>query len=156
MKRRKNNLDERQEQELLHIEHLGMCFCFWALIASVAVQSLAGAPWEQVAAEWTIFMVLAVGLVIACARRGIWDRHWKPNTRTNAALSAAAGLAVAVFVFCMMQRNTGGGFFAVSAGLSAVMGLFTFALCFAVMTVTARLTLRRQRRLEQLDCDEDE
>ena len=39
MKRMKNNLDERQEQELLHIEHIGVWFCFWALLAALVIQS---------------------------------------------------------------------------------------------------------------------
>ena len=38
MKRMKNNLDERQEQELLHIEHIGVWFCFWALLAALVIQ----------------------------------------------------------------------------------------------------------------------
>ena len=38
MKRMKNKLDEMQEQKLLHIEHNGCWFAFWALIVAMFVQ----------------------------------------------------------------------------------------------------------------------
>ena len=37
--KRKNNLDEMQEQELLKIEHNGCWLAFWGLLISMIVQS---------------------------------------------------------------------------------------------------------------------
>ena len=156
MKRMKNNLDERQEQELLHIEHIGVWFCFWALLAALVIQSLMGAPWSQIAGEWMIFMVLALGMAVACIRRGIWDRYLKSDLKTNVVASAVGGLAIAVFVFGMILRNTGGEFWGVSIVLAVGTGLFTFALCLVALTVSARLTKKRQQNLENMDCDDDE
>ena len=36
----KNNLDEMQEQKLLHIEHNGCWLAFWALLAAMTAESL--------------------------------------------------------------------------------------------------------------------
>ena len=38
MRKLTNNLDERQEKQLLHIEKNGCWFAFWALIASIFIQ----------------------------------------------------------------------------------------------------------------------
>ncbi|MGM9629486.1 DUF6773 family protein [Butyricicoccus sp.] len=156
MKRMKNNLDERQEQELLHIEHIGVWFCFWALFAALVIQLLMGAPWSQIAGEWVIFMVLSLGTAIACIRRGIWDRHLKPDLKTNVAASAVGGLAVTVFMFGMMLRNTDGEFFGISIVLAVGTGLITFAMCLVLLTIFARLTKKRQQKLDNMDCEDDD
>ncbi len=38
MKKRKNNLDERQEQRLLQIESSGFWLAFWGLLAAIVIQ----------------------------------------------------------------------------------------------------------------------
>ena len=37
-KGKKNQLDEMQEQKLLHIERNGCWFCFWSLLAAILIQ----------------------------------------------------------------------------------------------------------------------
>lgn len=39
MKKMKSNLDERQEMQLLQIEHRGFWFAFWALVISLLIQT---------------------------------------------------------------------------------------------------------------------
>ena len=73
MKKMKSNLDERQEEQLLHIERNGCWFAFWALLISLFVQQ---GIWgfsdiRIVAGEWIIFMLLAIYLGAACIKNGI-------------------------------------------------------------------------------------
>lgn len=58
----KQQLDERQEQILLQIEHRGCWFAFWALLASIFIQSFLYGPGdlEHIAGEWLVFMAGAV------------------------------------------------------------------------------------------------
>lgn len=152
--KRKNNLDERQEQELLRIEHNGMWFAFWALLAAIMLQEFMGAPASQYAGEWVVFMALCLYSAIACVRHGIWDRHFKPNLKTNVWFSAAAGAVILAFVTAMVLRNTDGEFVGIAVALGAVAGAVTFALCLVVLVIAARATQKRQHTLEQMDEDE--
>ena len=40
MRRKKSNLDEMQEQELLKVEHNGCWIAFWGLLAAIIIQSI--------------------------------------------------------------------------------------------------------------------
>ena len=70
----KNVLDERETQEMYRIEHRGMWGMYALLCAAVVVQMLFGAGFAQVAGEAFVIAVVSVGMIIAYARRGIWDK----------------------------------------------------------------------------------
>lgn len=40
MRRKKSNLDEMQEQELLKVEYNGCWIAFWGLLAAIIIQSI--------------------------------------------------------------------------------------------------------------------
>lgn len=158
MKHLKNNLDERQELELLRIEHYGMWFVFWALFAAVLIQVVLGADFAQVGAEFIILMVLCIFTVCSCARHGIWDRYLKPNRTQNVVLSIIAGVCVGIFQGVMLWRNVG---FAYPLAWLIVpfAALLTFAITFALMSAAARWTKKRQAQLDaqlQEETEEDE
>lgn len=81
----KNVLDERETQEMYRIEHRGMWGMYALLCAAVVVQMLFGAGFAQVAGEAFVIAVVSVGMIIAYARRGIWDADARPSTGGNAA-----------------------------------------------------------------------
>lgn len=149
MKHFKNNLDERQEQELLHIEHVGCWLAYWGLLAAIIVQSVffPGNP-AQIAGEWIVFLGMCIYLMCACLRRGIWDRHLKANAKTNAIVSLLAALAVGVISFIIVFRNIPD-----EPALAAIMALVgaagTFVLCFAALSLAARSMRKKQQKLEQ-------
>ena len=102
MKQWNNNLDERQEQALLKIEHVGCWLAFWGLLIALMVQVIAFGPdMGRLAGEWIVFMILSIYLVAACLKNGIWDRHFQPNAKTNLSVSLVAGLAVGLFTLAM-------------------------------------------------------
>lgn len=154
MKRTKNLLDERQEQQLLRIEHFGCWIAFWGLFALLMVETALGLPQRELAGETLVFMGLALYLVVACLRHGIWDRHLKPTRTTNALLSLASGGGVGVFYFFLSYHNYGD---LVTALITAVsMFLSIFVTCFLALWVTSALCLRKQRKLDSAsDADEE-
>ena len=94
--RTKNVLDERETLEMYRIEHRGLWAMYTLLCAAVVVQLLFGAGAAQLAGEVFVIAVTSVGLVIAYARRGIWDAHARPSARGNAAYSALRRLCCAL------------------------------------------------------------
>ena len=144
---KKNNLDEMQEQKLLHIEHNGCWLAFWALLAAMTAESLLGFEPKAMAGEWIVFMVLAAYLMADCLRHGLWDRRLKANGKTNLAASLIAGAVVAIFGALKVRSFAAEPLDYVIAG--AVGGLFTFLLCFAALSISTALYKKRRKKLEQ-------
>ena len=89
----RNVFDEREMQEMYRIEHRGLWAMYTLLCASVVVQLLFGADMAQMAGEMTVIFIVSVGMIIAYARRGIWDANGRPSTRailSNASPAASS------------------------------------------------------------------
>ena len=143
---KKTNLDEMQEQALLKIEHRGCWLAFWGLLAVMAIQMVMGVPGTQMLGEWIVFMVLALYLVIACLRKGIWDRHLKANRKTNLIVSLLAAVATGILVTLSNPYLSEPLDYVLVAGIS---GGFTFLLCFAALSISMKLYKKRREKLEQ-------
>lgn len=146
----KSVLDERELQELYGIEHRGLWLMYGLLCAAVIVQMLLGADFKQMAGEWLVIVVSSVVLIVAYARRGIWDDRSRPSVRGNAAYSALCAGVVALIAQCIRRR----------VGVALFMGAAMFALSFCLLTglmlYLRRRQERRERELEQeLEQDEE-
>lgn len=145
--RKKNNLDEMQELKLLKIEHNGVWFSFWGLLAAISIQACLGATPIQLAGEWIVFMLLAFYMVIACIRAGIWDRRLKPTLKTNliASIIAAAvcGLVYGGANYLNYQDIKG------SIATTVIIMVFTLILCFIALQITSYLYKKRVHTLEE-------
>lgn len=101
---KRDNLDEMQKQTLLKIESCGFWALWVLLLAALIIESLLGFTPREMAAEWFIFMLGSAYSVISDLRAGIWDRHLKANTKTNAAVSVVGGVAVFVWGLSNLQH----------------------------------------------------
>ena len=140
----RNVFDEREMQEMYRIEHRGLWAMYTLLCASVVVQLLFGADMAQMAGEMAVIFIVSVGMIIAYARRGIWDPDGRPSTRGNALYAAISAVGVGV-VALGRGRNP-------LAALAA--GAAMFVLCFALLTLLMRYVQRRQEA-QSRELDED-
>ena len=149
MKKLQNNLDERQEQALLKIEHNGCWLAFWGLAAALLIEQIVFAgDFKAIIGEWIVFMALAIYLAVDCMRKGIWDRRLKANARTNLLVSLIGGAVVCVFVIIFAWTRYGDfAWFVLVAGL--ISGVVTFALCFATLQLMARSYRKRTAAMEE-------
>ena len=149
---KRDNLDEMQKQTLLKIESRGFWVLWVLLLAALIIESLLGFAPREMAAEWFIFMLGCAYSVISDLRAGIWDRRFKPNTKTNAVVSVAGG--VAVFVWGLIK------FAALGAGIAVlqavIMGVCTWVLCFALLQLIMQAYKKRHAELENPKEDDDE
>ena len=153
--KKKNKLDEMQEQKLLRIEHNGCWFAFWALIAAMLIQMAVFGVTEfrTILGEWVVFMALSVYLGIACLKNGIWDRRLEPNRKTNLAVSLIAASAFSAVWSVISYIRWGDLYTAVLT--FGMMAVFFFVLCFAGLTIAAKMYQRRFEKLEQDSGDEE-
>lgn len=143
---KKSNLDEMQEQALLKIEHNGCWLAFWGLLAAIALQMVMRVPGRQMLGEWIVFMALSLYIVIACLRKGIWDRHLKANWKTNLIVSLLAAVATEILVTLSNPYLSEPLDYVLVAGLT---GGFTFVLCFAALSVCTKLYRNRRNKLDK-------
>lgn len=149
---RRENLDEMQKQTLLKIESRGFWALWVLLLAALIIESLLGFTPREMAAEWFIFMLGCAYALISDLRAGIWDRHLKPNTKTNAAVSVVGGAAI--FVWGLIKFAELGMGIAV---LCAVfMGASTWVLCFALLQLSMQAYKKRHAELENPKEDDNE
>ena len=143
---KKSNLDEMQEQALLKIEHNGCWLAFWGLLAAMALQMVMRVPGRQMLGEWIVFMALSLYIVIACLRKGIWDRHLKANWKANLIVSLLAAVATGILVTLSNPYLSEPLDYVLVAGLT---GGFTFVLCFAALSVCTKLYRNRRNKLDK-------
>lgn len=149
---KRNNLDEMQRQTLLKIESRGFWILWVLLLAALIIESLLGFTAREMAAEWFIFMGGCVYSLACDLRAGIWDRRFKPNTKTNALMSLVGG--VVVFAWGLIKFAEFGLGLAVL--LAAIMGVCTFALTFALFQISMKYYQKRHTELENPKEDDDE
>ena len=149
MKWMKNNLDEMQEIRLRGIERNGCWFSFWALLVVMSVQFVAGAEVKQMAGEWIVFMALALYLGFACMRAGIWDRRIPATPLANLICSLIGGVVVWGLNAIVFVRNEVFNDFKGAVVAAGFVGLFTFILCFAVLSVCTHFYKKRVKKLEE-------
>lgn len=143
----KNYLDERQEQMLLQVEHRGCWLAFWGLLIALIVQFILGRDFTYMAGEWIVFMVLSVYIVGACARRGIWDRRFKPDVKTNLMFSIVGAVSFGVIVFgAVYHRFPDTPVGSIASGVFAAG--FVFVLIFVSLSTVAKIVTEKQRKLE--------
>lgn len=152
LKKQKNNLDEMQEQKLLKIEHNAIWFAFWALLAAIIIQIIMGGDHvtRSIAGEWIVFMCLAVYLLSASIKNGIWDRKRKPNLKNHILLSLATGLATgSLFTVTTYVKYPGKLLGSIATG--AFIFMPTFILTLAALSAASAAYKKQVRKLETID-----
>lgn len=97
--------------------------------------------------------MLGCAYSVTCdVRAGIWDRRFKPNTKTNALMSLVGGAFI--FVWGLIK------FAELGIGLAllfaAIIGACTFALALAVFQICMKFYQKRHAELENPKEDDDE
>lgn len=150
-----SNLDERQEQALLKIEHNGCWLAFWGLLTALFVQNATfDGDLDRIIGELIVFVVLSVYLGASCMREGVWDRRLRPDAKTNAAISCITGLVMGVGMFLRVHANyPDKPIGSIAAGVFTM--LFTGTICFALLSISAKLYRKRVAELEADPGDEE-
>lgn len=75
----KRNLDERELMEIYKIEHYAFWSMFWLLLASIFIQLIfCETSFRQIAGEWIVFMLVALGSGFAYYKGGHYDYNTEP------------------------------------------------------------------------------
>lgn len=159
--KKKNNLDEMQEQTLLKIESKAYGIAFWLLLIAIVVQTVLdvsdlGEGIPLIAGEWIVFMVLCVYITVNCLKNNIWDRKLKPTAGTNFILSLIGGVvsgamvAIPAFIHTAESPDR----IMVTAIIFAAVTVFGTLLVFAAITICSKVFIKKSTNAENTE-DED-
>ena len=153
MKKPKNNLDEMQEQKLLHIEQRSFWLAFWMLIAAILVQQLLGGDSRSFMGECIILAVVGVYMVVTCLKNGLWDRQLSPTPKTNFGISLLTG-AVMGSVWGIVSWNR---YHKLAGSLATAVFMLVVGgfLCFAVLNVAVEVYKHKRKKQEQDDSEDN-
>lgn len=93
-------VDERQELELLKVEHAGFWSVYWMLLTSVMIQCVVmNKGLAEVLPEFLIFMVASVIIIVGCARKGLWSYQSRkvPGVKSYLLYSAITSVLAGLF-----------------------------------------------------------
>lgn len=151
-------VDERQERELLTIEHVVFWIVFGGLLISVVVQTMfMEVPFQQVLPELVIFMVCCVGVLVGCVKKGQWDFWTQPTVKTYAVTAAIGSMVFGlIFGVSLYVRDTGNweGHIWLLILVTVVNIMFMFGVIFALSAIFGEMVNKKRRKLA--DAYEDE
>mgnify|MGYP005767597639 CR=1 FL=1 len=153
MKKPKNNLDEMQEQKLLHIEQRSFWLAFWMLGAATLLQLLFCRDSQAILGECIVLAVVGVYLVASCLKNGLWDRQMRPTPKTNFRISLLTGLAMGA-VWGIVSWNNYHKLLG-SVATAVFMLVFVGLACFAALNIASEVYKRKKKELEQDGSDDE-
>ena len=151
-------VDERQEMELLKVEHIGFWAMYWMLFAALLIQGVIMQKEIVVAGEFITFMVTSLIVLIGWVRKGVWSYQSRkvPGIKAYLCYSLVTGVIGGLFFGILMgirwHQNDVKGI--VACVLFYIVFLFGFT--FVVFLVFGTIARKRERMLEQAESEEDD
>ncbi len=148
----KKVVDERQELEMLKVEHIGFWVMFWGLLVSIIWQSFfMEATLQQLGAEWIIFMAACVISMIGYVKKGQWDYYSEPSVKSYFLYSSATAVIFGVvfgisryfkYEMCREQILTR------LLPIAIIPSIFIFIITFIALAITGKMVQNKRAKLE--------
>ena len=155
----KKKVDERQELELLKIEHVGFWLMFWLLFGSIIVQDLFMEPSKgQTLAETIILLAGAICIVVGCIKKGQWDYHSEPSLKNYFTYSLGFSIPFSIIFGIARYKDIVSQDNKISM-LMMTIGIFfisLFILIFVSISILGESIKKRRLKLEHEYNDEDD
>lgn len=145
----KKMIDERQEVELLKIEHIGFWLMYYGSLILILVQELVFlVPLDELIPEYIILAIGMVTIVIGSARKGIWTRRSKAGMKNYLISSFSAALLAGFLLMGFLAVQ--GSDYVLEVGAITFAGTFggTFVIVWLLGIYTNRKSAELERRFE--------
>lgn len=150
-------VDERQEMDLLQIEHYGFWLMFWMLLAEIIIQGVVLDGGDKIFGEGIVFMGTCVFVVIGWIRKGVWSYQAKkvPGVKSYLLYSLITALISGALGALMGVKENPGNLSAIMfrGVMVAVNALWV---TFFVLLVVGGIAKGREKKLEMEAIAEDE
>ena len=150
----KTSFDERQEKQLLRIEHIGSAIGWWGLLTAILVQwVLFGSDFSRLGGEIIVFIPLSLYLGVSPIAKGLRDRYWPASLRGKLLISLFFGAAAACLNAAAVWLRPESAWNS-TAGMFLILLISMFFVSFIFLSFLQKLTDHRANRLEKEPDDE--
>lgn len=142
-------VDERQEMDLLRVEHYGFWFMYWMLLAEIIIQGVVLDGGDKILGEGIVFMATCVFVVIGWIRKGVWSYQTKkvPGAKYYLIYSLIAAVICGVLrAFLGIKENQSN--LSVIFSRAFVSAVCSYIITFLVLLVVGKITKMREKKLE--------
>lgn len=149
-------VDERQEMDLLKVEHYSFWLMYYLLLIEIVIQGIILDEGDKIIGEWIVFMIVSVFALAGWIRKGVWSYQAKkvPGVKSYLRYSLlTAVLGGALGFLGGLKRNSGN----ISALMMSVVcvAVWSFAGAFILFVIGGGIAKKREKRLE-MEAIEDE
>lgn len=154
----KKIVDERQERELLRVEHYGFWVMFWVLFAVINYEVLfLENGISMIWGEMLVLMIGAVVVVIGCVKKGVWCYSSEPTIKNYLIYDLLFTILYgAIFgVERYMHSDYLKGNIKMFVFTVGIFSAFMFVFLFVLLFITGAIVNKRRKKLEDEFNDDD-
>ncbi len=155
----KNKVDERQEKDLMMVEHYGFWLMYYMLLAAILIQTFfVEDGFEMAKAEWIIFMVTSLVCVLGWAWKGVWNYQNRkiPGMRTCLLYSIGSSVGIGIpFGILFALKSDGGGVGKIMRQTFTTMAII-FVISLLAFVVIGTVARHREKTLAERDFDDED
>lgn len=150
-------VDERQEMDLLRVEHNSFYLMYFLLLIEMVIQGVILDGGDKIFGEWIVFMIVSAFAMIGWLRKGVWNyQHRKvPGIKSHLLGSLAAGVVGGILGFCGGLKRSPGNIPAIMM-LVVCTAAGTFVATFVLSLIGGAIARKREKELEMEAIEDDE
>lgn len=151
-------VDERQEMDLLKVEHYSFYLMYFLLLIEMIIQGVILDGGDKIFGEWIVFMIVSVFALVGWIRKGVWSYQYRkvPGIKSYLLWSLAAGAVGGILGFCNGIKWNSGNIPSLMVNVVCT-AIGTSVLAFVLFLIGGGITKMREKKLEKEAIeDEDE
>lgn len=146
-------MDERQELELLKIEHVGFWIMFWALTISIIIQTIfMNKDFDEIIGEMIVLLIGAGCIIIGCAKKGQWDYYSQPSMKNYLLYSTITATIFSLLIGVKKWKQYEvfrEDFWGMAIPIVLILFVSCFALVFISLFICGKIVQNRRKKLEK-------
>ena len=149
-------VDERQEMDLLQVEHYGFWLMYWMLLAEIFIQGVILDGGDKILGEGIVFMATCVFAVVGWIRKGVWSYQAKkvPGVKSYLMYSLiAAAVSGILGILTGLKDNPGNMRAIMFRGITVAVNALWIT--FFVVLILGGIAKGRERKLETEAVEDD-
>lgn len=149
-------VDERQEMDLLKVEHYSFYLMYFLLLIEMIIQGVILDGGDKIFGEWIVFMIVSVFALVGWIRKGVWSYQYRkvPGIKSYLLWSLAAGVVGGILGFCNGMKWNSGNIQSLMVNVLCT-AIGTSVLAFVLFLIGGGITKMREKKLEK-EATEDE
>lgn len=150
-------VDERQEMDILRVEHYSFYLMYFLLAIEMIIQGIILNEGDKIFGEWIVFMVVSAFALIGWIRKGVWSYQSRkvPGIKSYIWYSLIAGVVGGILGYCGGLRWGAGNASALMANVIVMAG-GTYVLAFITFLFAGSIARKREKKLELEAAEEEE